>query len=580
MDVRSKLRPGRFPAALLLAALIVAVAASPAAAASPRPPAYLPPTPAGFEVSAREAVRAARADARVAGVAAGAGRLSTRVEARPAERRWQVGYFDGEREVAVVFVDPGSGAVTESWTGDQVAWPMARGYEGQFGHALNAPYVWIPLAAIFLVGLLDWRRPWRTVHLDLIVLLAFGVSHVFFNQGEIGLSVPLAYPPLLYLLARTLWIGFRGAGAGLRPTAPVAVLAVGAVFLLAFRVALNVADSGVIDVGYAGVVGADRIASGEPIYGEGAFPDDNPTGDTYGPANYYAYVPFELAFPWSGEWDQLPAGHAAAIFFDLATVAGLFLLGGRLRPRAGGGLWPGREGRSLGVVLAFGWSAYPYTALALQSNSNDALVGALVVWALVAFASPWARGGLLGLAAMVKFAPLALVPLFAAGERGIAARLRPATAPAAGRPGTGELRPVAAFTVALAATATLMLAHPAIDPGLAAFWERTIENQLDRESPFSVWGQEPGLGWLQATVAVGALALALVVGFVPARRSLARIAALAAATLIAAQLAVEHWFYLYLPWFFALVLAALAAEEIGPAHMARRDPGTRSPADP
>ena len=64
-----------------------------------------------------------------------------------------------------------------------------------------------------------------------------------------------------------LWIGFRGGGA-LRPSTPVTWLAVGAAFLFAFRIALNIADSGVIDVGYAGVIGADRIADGEPIYGE------------------------------------------------------------------------------------------------------------------------------------------------------------------------------------------------------------------------------------------------------------------------------------------------------------------------
>ena len=47
------------------------------------------------------------------------------------------------------------------------------------------------------------------------------------------------------------------------------------------RVGLNVADSGAIDVGYASVVGADRIAHGEPIYDN--FPDDVSQGDTYGP---------------------------------------------------------------------------------------------------------------------------------------------------------------------------------------------------------------------------------------------------------------------------------------------------------
>ena len=79
-------------------------------------------------------------------------------------------------------------AITESLTGYQVAWPMARGYEGQFGHVLNAPYVWIPLALIFFCGLFDYRRPGRIAHLDLLVLLSFGISHVFFNSGDIVFS--------------------------------------------------------------------------------------------------------------------------------------------------------------------------------------------------------------------------------------------------------------------------------------------------------------------------------------------------------------------------------------------------------
>ena len=40
------------------------------------------------------------------------------------------------------------------------------------------------------------------------------------------------------------------------------------------------------------------------------------------------------------------------------------------------------------------------------------------------------------------------------------------------------------FTVAFVGVTALMLAHPAIDPGLSDFYDRTIENQLDRESPF------------------------------------------------------------------------------------------------
>ena len=74
-------------------------------------------------------------------------------------------------------------------------------------------------------------------------------------------------------------------------------------------------------------------------------------------------------------------------------------------------------------MLAFAWLAYPYTAFALQSNSNDSLVAALLVWSLVLFARPLARGALLALAALAKFAPLVLAPLYAAGERGLADRL-------------------------------------------------------------------------------------------------------------------------------------------------------------
>jgi hypothetical protein len=529
---------------VLLACLAIPAAAT---AQEPIPPTAYPDTPEGFRIDAAEAVHIADRDPNVAAVSDELGkRLETRIESKPPEK-WQVGFFDGNTEVVQVHVHSQSGEVLESWTGDQVAWPMARGYEGQFGHALNAWYVWIPLAGLFFLGLVDFRRPWRIVHLDLLVLLGFGVSHVLFNEGEIGMSVPLAYPPLAYLLGRMLWIGFRGLpeNGGLRPSAPVPFLAVACLFLIAFRLALNVADSGVIDVGYAGVIGAERITHGEPIYGEGAFPEDNPTGDTYGPANYYAYVPFESALPWSGEWDDLPAAHGAAIFFDLATVFGLFMLGARL--------WPGdrARGRAAGTILAFAWLAYPYTAFALQSNSNDSLVAALLVWGLYFLASPVARGVLVAAAAMAKFAPLAVVPLYLVGERGLADRLD------GWRPRWSALKPAVVAAVAFAIASAVLLAHPAIDPGLATFWERTAESQLDRESPFSVWGQVDGIGWLQAIVLAGAAALAVVVAFVPRRRPLGQVAALAAAVLIASQLAVDHWFYLYVPWFAGLVFVSL-----------------------
>ena len=89
-------------------------------------------------------------------------------------------------------------------------------------------------------------------------------------------SVPLVYPVLLYLLVRDAVGGPPPARAhGPARAAPAARLARGRA-----RVpgrpsgsGLNVADSNVIDVGYAGVIGADRIVDGDPLYGEG-FSDD------------------------------------------------------------------------------------------------------------------------------------------------------------------------------------------------------------------------------------------------------------------------------------------------------------------
>ena len=123
--------------------------------------------------------------------------------------RWQVSWFADGDELVQVHVDDRTRAILESWSGDQVAWRMARGYEGAFGRKWNSPWLLIPLGLLFLLPFVDFRRPLRLLHLDLLVLLGFGVSHVFFNRGDIGVSVPLAYPVLLYVMGRMLWEGWR-----------------------------------------------------------------------------------------------------------------------------------------------------------------------------------------------------------------------------------------------------------------------------------------------------------------------------------------------------------------------------------
>ena len=517
---------------MAVAALLVAFALpASAAAADPQRPASETEPPRFFKRSALEAERiAGRADK--VREARREGTLDPTAYTKGVGR-WQVSFFRGGREVVQVQVDDRSGAVIEQWSGDQVAWTMARGYPGAFGRKLNAPYVWIALCVLFLAPFVDVRRPLRLLHLDLLVLLAFGVSHVFFNRGEIGVSAPLVYPVLLYLLARVLLAGFRPRrpAGPLVPRAPLTLLVVGLLFLTAFRIGLNVADSNVIDVGYAGVVGADRIVDGGSLYGDG-FSEDVERGDTYGPVTYLLYVPFEQAIPWSGRWDDLPAAHGAAIAFDLLVLGGLLLLGRRLRP--------GQDGVALGVALAYAWAAYPYTTFVLESNSNDSLVALGCVGALLAaslardYAAGLATGVAVALGAATKFVTLALAPLFAR-------------------------RAPLVFAAALLLTLLATVAPFVPDGQLRELYDRTIGYQASRPSPFSIWGQVDTLDWLQTVSKVAAAGLALVVAFVPRRPDLRQMAALGAAVLIAIQLVATHWFYLYIVWFVPFVFVALFA---------------------
>jgi hypothetical protein len=103
-----------------------------------------------------------------------------------------------------------------------------------------------------------------------------------------------------------------------------------------------------------------------------------------------------------------------------------------------------------------------------------------------------------------------------------------------------------------------------LESGARSFYDRTLAYQGTRESPFSVWGLVEGLGTAQIAVQVAAVLLALALTFVPRRRDVVSLAALSAAALIAIQLGVIHWFYLYIVWFFPLVLVVLLGEDVQP----------------
>jgi hypothetical protein len=108
----------------------------------------------------------------------------------------------------------------------------------------------------------------------------------------------------------------------------------------------------------------------------------------------------------------------------------------------------------------------------------------------------------------------------------------------------------------------LLAVVPFIPPvgGWQVFWDQTIGFQLGRESPFSLWGQNPGLDPLLSVIKVAVVALGVMVAFVPRTRDAVQVAALGAAVLFATQFIAVHWFYLYIVWFTPFLLVALFGE--------------------
>jgi hypothetical protein len=464
-------------------------------------------------------------------------------------------------------VDDATSRVTEAWTGPQVAWGMARGSPGAFGgKEINRTPVWLGFCAVFLLGLVDWRRLFSLRTLDLLALLSFSVSLWYFNHGNIFASAPLAYPPLVYLIGRGLWIGLTGRPSRGRTVWPVWLLLAVTAFAAGFRITeYNVRHSNVIDVGYSGVIGAERIVTGESPYGHmpveeslkacgpadqegeireriqtnGLCESANPRGDTYGPVAYESYIPAYLALGWSGKWDDLPAAHATVIAFDLLCILGLALVGLRF------------GGPAFAATLAFAWTAYPFTQYASSSNTNDALLPAFLIWGFWLLTSPWARGGFAALAGWTKFAALIVAPMW------VTYRLTRQQITKA----------VAGFLVATVVAFSVVLLEPNVGHALRVFWERTVSWQISRESPFSIWDWRqyhakgiPNLEILQRFFQALLVVAALVFALVPRRKTPLQLAALTGVLLLGFEMVLTHWSYLYIPWFFPFVAYATLAQ--------------------
>jgi hypothetical protein len=359
------------------------------------------------------------------------------------------------------------------------------------------------------------------------------------------------------------------------------------VFLAGFRIGLNVEASNVIDVGYSGVIGAERIATGQAPWGH--FPTEgnlkpcgpadasgeirdriqtngrcesaNGEGDTYGPVAYEAYVPGYLFFGWSGKWDSLPAAHFTAILFDLLSMLGLLLVGRRF------------GGPRLGATLAFAWAAYPFTQYVSSSNTDDAIMPCLLIFGFWLVSSPVGRGIFGALSGWTKFAALIVAPLWL-------------TYP--GRRPSGRF--LAAFAAATVAAFSIVLLEPSALHELRVFWDRSVAWQMGRSSPFSLWDWRqyharglPNLHAVQRVLEVLLVVGAFAVAFVPRCKTPLQLAAFTAALLAGFELVMTYWLYTYIPWFFpfaaiAVLSPALAARVPVPADEPCREPPQLIPA--
>ena len=379
--------------------------------------------------------------------------------------------------------------ITETRTGPQVAWQMARGYEGAFGRAVNEPQIWIPLLVAFLIPLLRWRRivSWHTLDLwrcsrpsrlagrgstggDLHVgaprLPAHGLPR---GRACLDRDPPAGPRPPTTDEARTPrrspTSGPAPPRAGLRLVPHVALCAL-MLFALGLRYRLERVRC---ERDRRRLRRRDRRRPdrprGDPVRD---FPGDCGQCDTYGPVTYLTYVPFEAVFPWIGKWNDLPAAHGAAVLFDLAALGGMLVLGWRHRRAAAGG----RPRPRVGGV--------PVHRVCAGEQLERLADGGRLIWGL-AFAAPAAGACSAGARGSASSRPRSSSALVAAirsrAPRGRRRACRPSSRGLAACPRS----PPAGSSCSTGSTAC------------ARSGRARSAYQIDRDSPFSLWGQYPGL---------------------------------------------------------------------------------------
>lgn len=475
----------------------------------------------------------------------------------------RVSFFDGGQVVAQAAVNR-SGAVTqaEGFTSRPVPYGDWIAYQ---------PAVLIGLALLFV--LMTAVAPWRRLrNLDVAAAVFLVAPVMLLQRRYVDASVVAAVPGLGYLMVRCIWTALGPPRQRPRSTPVlnvltsgwddarrvrllrIVLLALGLVFLM-----VTVSSREAVDVAYAVMEGATKLVGGVLPYGH--MPGDVIHGDTYPLLSYALYAPLARFWPVYSTWNSVDVVLAATAAAVLAVAWALFRgsAGARATRRA-----PRAPGHELaGLRAAVAWLAFPPLLAIASTGTSDAVLAALVAFALLLWRRPAWATGLLAAGAWFKLAPLALLPLRLAPLRG--RRLS---------------RAVLAIVVVSAPMLALLLALGGLDGPSAMV--HAISYQFSRGTPQSFW-QALGLQGLQPfgqAAALGLIAAATVrLAVRPSwEGEPARMAALTGGVLIALQLAANYWAFLYLAWAMPAISMSLLSDpaplaaDAAPARVLSRSP--------
>lgn len=488
-----------------------------------------------YSLSAAQAIRAARADPRVAHVLAH--RRYTSVRVSPVDDKEQrVSYLDGPRLVLHAAVGPGP----------QVTHVAIRtpGSPQSGSLIVNFPPFLIGATLLFLLATL--RAPLRDLrNLDALAFASFVIPVQLLNSGLVVASFLFGYAAVGYLAVRFMAIGLRGP-----PSAPgsslywhltrawpraqrVRVLKLVVAAMAVAATLVTITSTGPSDVAFAALAGATDLLHGVAPYGH--IPAFIFHGDTYPLLTYAIYVPVAAFMPVTDLFSDPQGALLLTSAATLLVAGGLYRVAFRVAAgkRPTGAVQDREPPQVTGQRAALAWLAFPPVLLTASSGSNDVILALCVLAALGSLAHGRRSALMLAVAAWVKVVPVLALPIWLA-------RL----------PRRAAVEAVAAILALSAALLTSLMAFGGTHSIGAML--HALAFQFERGSLSSLWiGM--GLEWLQPA-AEAALVAAVAWATLAVRRDhelsddLPRLAAILTGLLLIAEFAASYWTWAYLPW--------------------------------